>query len=111
MRRWIGAGALSVTGLAAFLAAYLGSEPAASPRLLAYEPLSAPSPVEKATLRRPTAIVLLDDGKLLATANRQSGTISLIDPRQQRVVDEVAVGKSLADLQATSDGRYLLAVD
>src|SRR5262245_57775572 len=78
--------------------------------LLAREPIVAPPSVE-GNLRRPVAVVLADDGKLLLAANRVTGTISVIDLAQQRVVDEVAVGKSLADLQATGDGQFLLAVD
>src|SRR5262245_36316076 len=98
MRRWIAAVALSVTAVAVVFAAGLGSGPAATLPVLADEPQGATAAAAKATLRRPVAIVLLDDGKLLATANRETGTISLIDVQQKRVVDEVAIGKSLADL-------------
>jgi YVTN family beta-propeller protein len=62
-------------------------------------------------LRRPVALVLADDGARLFAANRDSGTISIIDTTAARTVAEVAVGRRLADLAITADGRRLLALD
>lgn len=64
---------------------------------------------EQPQLRRPVAIVAVDESVFVA--NRRSGSISQIDAEQQRVVREMQVGTRLADLDATPDGRFLLAVD
>ncbi len=60
--------------------------------------------------RRPIALVLLDD-QWLFVANQRSGTISTIDVAGGQLIAETYVGRSLADLVATPDGRALLAVD
>jgi YVTN family beta-propeller protein len=65
----------------------------------------------KPRLRELVALVLVEDGKLLFAANHHSGTISVIDTKDLRLVGEVEVGRHLADLAATPDGRRLLAVD
>jgi len=72
---------------------------------------SSPKVELPTSLRRPVALVLADDGKWLFTANRDSGTISVIDTRAKRTVAEVAAGRRLADLAGTPDGRRLLAID
>jgi YVTN family beta-propeller protein len=56
-------------------------------------------------------MVMADDGKWLFVANRDSGSISVIDTAGSRVVAEPAVGRRLADLAITPDGTRLLAVD
>src|SRR5579872_2383694 len=61
--------------------------------------------------RGPVALVLLDDGKLLLTANRRSGSISVIDAESGLVTDEVPVGKKLSDLVAAPGRDLLLATD
>jgi YVTN family beta-propeller protein len=53
--------------------------------------------------------VLVDAGKLLLTANRRRGTVSVIDTAALQPVGETDVGRHLADL-AETEGR-LLAVD
>jgi YVTN family beta-propeller protein len=63
------------------------------------------------SLRRPVALALTDDGRWLFTANRNAGTISVIDTAQKKVTAEIAVGHLLADLAQMPDGRRLLAVD
>src|SRR5262249_7953773 len=65
-------------------------------------------PTEK--LCRPAALTLSADGAWLYTANRQSGSISVIDPSKGVLAGEIPAGKSLADLVVTAD-RNLLAVD
>lgn len=61
--------------------------------------------------RQPAALALADQGKWLFVANGGSGSISTVDTSTLAPVAEVAVGRKLADLAATSDGNYLLAVD
>jgi DNA-binding beta-propeller fold protein YncE len=65
----------------------------------------------KPTPRQPVALVLADQGKWLFVANRRSGTIAVIDVRRLRALDETVIGECLADLAATPDDRFLLAVD
>ena len=62
-------------------------------------------------IRQPTAMVLVDGGRRLLVANRQSGSISVIDPGNRRVLAEHDVGRGLADLAALPDNRHVLAVD
>src|SRR5262245_25919639 len=67
-----------------------------------------PAPVR---LRRPVALVLADGGKKLLVANRDSGTVAVVDTQALRVVGETHVGGKLSDLTATRDGGLLLATD
>jgi YVTN family beta-propeller protein len=60
--------------------------------------------------RRPIALALADGGKTLLVANR-AGTVSVLDLAAGRVSAEVKVGRRLADVAATSDGRRLLVAD
>lgn len=70
------------------------------------------SPAEgKPALRRPVALVLSDDGSWVFVANQRAGTVSVVDAAARRLVAEVPLGRRLADLTATPDGRRLLAVD
>ena len=62
-------------------------------------------------LRRPVALAPSPDRKWLYVANHRSGSISVIDVALQNVVAELDVGKSLADIVVSSDGRHLLVVD
>jgi YVTN family beta-propeller protein len=71
--------------------------------------LSADAP--PARLRRPTALLATEDGRQLLVANHRSGTISVIDTDPLRPVAEMPIGKGLADLARTPDGRRVLAVD
>ena len=64
-----------------------------------------------ARIRRPMAIVLVDGGRRLLVANRQSGSISVIDLGTRRVLAEHEVGRGLADIVALPDDRHVLAVD
>lgn len=64
----------------------------------------------EARLRRPVALVAVDDGRRLFVANRRAGTVSVIDGDAGRVIDEAAVAQLLADLADAGDGR-LLAVE
>ena len=59
--------------------------------------------------RRPVAMAVVGD--TLYVANQRSGSISIIDPQQRKVIGEVAVGRQLSDLKVTADGSMLLATD
>jgi YVTN family beta-propeller protein len=87
----------------AALAAPLIRGPEAAPR--------AGSAAGEPGVRRPVALAIVDGGKLLFVANRRSGSVSVIDTEKARAVAEASVGRGLADLAATPDGRWLLAVD
>lgn len=65
----------------------------------------------KTQLRRPTALALADKGKWLFVANQRSGSISVLDTSNLRVLAEVNIGRKLADLALLPDERHLLAVD
>jgi len=64
-----------------------------------------------AHFRRPVAAVSLADGRLVAVAHRDSGSVSLIETAGWTVVSEQRVGKQLADLVAIPGSTSLLAVD
>ncbi|MHB1423540.1 MAG: cytochrome c peroxidase [Gemmataceae bacterium] len=68
------------------------------------------SKVAEARLRRPAALVAVEDGRRLFVANRRAGTVSAIDADGGRVIAEAAVGRMLADLADAGAGK-LLAVD
>ena len=72
--------------------------------LRAAEPAAARS-------RHPVALASSPDGSRLFVANRDSGSLSVVDPEGARVVSEHDVGRILADVAALPDGRHLLAVD
>src|SRR5262245_63389927 len=61
-------------------------------------------------LRRPVGLALLDDGRWLFVGNR-NGSVAVIDTAAVRVVAEIPVGRTIADLVVTRDGTHLLAVD
>ncbi|HEY1602784.1 MAG TPA: cytochrome c peroxidase [Pirellulales bacterium] len=62
-------------------------------------------------LRRPVAMALAENDARLYTANRASGSITTIDLHTGTAIDEIDIGRTLADLAMTPDGSYLLAVD
>jgi cytochrome c peroxidase/DNA-binding beta-propeller fold protein YncE len=72
---------------------------------------AGPKNEAKPRLRQPVALVPADDDRWLFTANRRSGSISVLDLKEGRAAEEVDVGRTLADLAAPADGRHLLAVD
>jgi YVTN family beta-propeller protein len=67
--------------------------------------------VTKPLLRRPVALALANDGKWLFVANRDSGTISVIDTAALRVTAEPTVGRRLSDMAIAPDSSKLLATD
>lgn len=78
---------------------------------LARAPGNEPAPVFAARFRQPTALALTDDGTLLLVANLRTGTVSLVDTRQSRVVAESVIGQSCSDIVPLKNGRTFLAVD
>jgi len=56
---------------------------------------TAPDP---GCLRRPIALALRDDGKTLLIANRDSGTLSVVDTAKLRVESEVQVGRKVSGM-------------
>src|SRR5262245_2614428 len=67
--------------------------------------------ITKQTARRfrgPVALVLLDGGKTLLTANRRSGSISIVDTKTLAVTGEMAAGKKLSGLVAVPGQDWLL---
>ncbi len=64
-----------------------------------------------ARTRRPVAVALAVGGDRLLVANRQSGSVSVIDPDARCILAEYNVGRGLADIAALPDDHYLLAVD
>jgi YVTN family beta-propeller protein len=60
--------------------------------------------------RRPAALVASPDGRWLYVANRQAGTVSVLDANAGRPVAEMRVARRLADLSAAGPDR-LVGVD
>ena len=62
-------------------------------------------------LRRPTALAQSADGQWVYVANRDSGSISIIDLKRQAVAAELPIGKRLSDIVLVPDSQRLLAID
>ena len=65
----------------------------------------------KSQFRRPVGLALTADDTLLCVANRNSGTLSLVDPIKLVVLSEHAVGMSLSAIAALPDQRHVLVTD
>lgn len=72
---------------------------------------SAEPPLSRTRLRRPVALQFSADGKTLYVANRDSGTISIVDTEGKKVVHEASVGKKLSGLAILPSRNLLLATD
>ncbi len=55
--------------------------------------------------RSPFALAISADGSRLLTANQTAGTVSLVDPRAARVLDEIPTGEKPAGVALSKDGR------
>jgi YVTN family beta-propeller protein len=75
----------------------------------ASEPVSEKHPDVR--LRRPVALILTDDDRRLLVANRDSGTVSVVDTQRLQVVSETRVGGRLSDMAASRDREVLVASD
>ena len=64
---------------------------------------------QDAHLRRPTALVAV--GNWIYTANRESGTISVLNIKDKTAVAEHEVGQRLSDMVACPDNQHLIALD
>jgi YVTN family beta-propeller protein len=62
-------------------------------------------------LRRPIALALIDDGKILLIANRDSGTVAAWDAIKLRQAREARFGRSLSDMAAIPNGGPVLVTD
>jgi YVTN family beta-propeller protein len=62
-------------------------------------------------LRRPRALALSVDEKVLYVANQRSGTLSVVDLANKAVVREMAFGKQLSDLQPVGANNSFVATD
>lgn len=56
-----------------------------------------------AALQRPVALALVDDGQTLLVANRDSGSIAVLDTQRWQVASEHRVGQKLSHLAAAAD--------
>jgi YVTN family beta-propeller protein len=65
----------------------------------------------KTLVRQPVALGFVNDGRLILAANRRSGTISVVDTRTLRLVQEIAAGRGLSDLIVTHDHERILVCD
>ena len=61
--------------------------------------------------RRPVAIDISEDGEWLYTANRDSGTVSIVAAKNRTVIDEISVGKRLSDVLVVPEKDLLLCLD
>ena len=61
--------------------------------------------------RHPVAIAVLSDGRRVVAANHASGSISMVNFKDQKVVSEKLVGKKLSDIIPTMDPHRLLLTD
>src|SRR5262249_81492 len=66
---------------------------------------------ERPSLRRPVALLLADDDKRLLIANRDAGTITILDTQTRKALAEVKVGRRLGDMTGNRRGDGVLVVD
>lgn len=72
----------------------------------------APLPVQdRPQFRRPVAAAWLEPGRLLLTANRRSGTLTVVDVERGAVLDEFVVGERLSALAPLPDPRRFVVAD
>src|SRR5262249_51505133 len=62
-------------------------------------------------LRRPIALTLFDDDRKLLVANRDSGTLAVVDTQRLRIESETRVGVRLSDLAADRKRELILVSD
>jgi hypothetical protein len=61
------------------------------------------------SLRRPAAMALSADEATLYVANRDSGTISVVDAKKLELLGEAAVGERLSDIARMDDRHFLVS--
>jgi YVTN family beta-propeller protein len=68
-------------------------------------------PALKTLVRQPAALGFVNDGALLLAANRRSGTISVVDTRTLRPVQEIVAGQGITDLAISPRQKTILVCD
>ena len=66
---------------------------------------------ETPRLRRPIAISLVDDGTRILVANRDAGTISIVDPKRKLIVREILLGKRISGMAYATKKNTLAVTD
>ncbi len=61
------------------------------------------------SLRRPVAMAMSADESLLYVANRDSGTVSVVEANDLKLLGETAVGKRLSDIVRVDDEHFLVS--
>lgn len=79
----------------------------ASPRAQEASGTNGPSPKQEPD-RSPVDLALSPDGSWLVTANETSDSVSLVSVRDQKVLDEIAVGHHPAYISPCPDGQTVL---
>lgn len=69
------------------------------------------SPELETQFRRPVALAWVEPGRLAAVANSRSGSISLVDFDERRVVAETKIGDRLVDLTHAGGSDFYVALD
>jgi YVTN family beta-propeller protein len=72
---------------------------------------AAESNALKTLIRQPVALAFANSGRLILTANRRSGTVSVLDTDTLRPVQEIAVGRGLSCLAVSPREAWILACD
>ena len=62
-------------------------------------------------LRRPVALALVDGGKRLLVANRDAGTVAVLDTERLEWAGETRFGRRPSDMAVTPDGGLVLLTD
>jgi DNA-binding beta-propeller fold protein YncE len=62
-------------------------------------------------LRRPIDLVLADAGKRLLVANRDAGTLAVLDTQKLQLLSERSIGRRLAGLAAVPGGEWVAVAD
>jgi len=83
----------------------------ASAVLGALSSYAAENVANESALRRPAALAVSNDGQTLVVANRDRGSLSVIDLAAQKVVAEQIIGKRLSDIVRLSENRSFLVTD
>ena len=68
-------------------------------------------PVLKTDFRGPCSVVLLSEGKLLAVANRRSGSVTILDAVSGAIQCETVIGDKLSDIHAVPDTTKIVVTD
>jgi YVTN family beta-propeller protein len=71
----------------------------------AASPAASAKSVARPVYQSPIALALTPDGSRMLVANQTAGTVSLVDPRAKRVLDEIKTGDKPAGVAISRDGR------